>query len=608
MPTAARLAVCFFVFGASLASAQQAVPRLDAADAAVRARRIALTGDLGLPPLKPLTADSPLDTIYYADRVPVQPDQVPAVPEGGPGQYFQGFIPAGPGTTGTDKNEIFQYMVPGSYDPDGPPVPMVIAYHGFGQSANNVADTTSIDEFCNINGWLYLAPTGIDDQLYGSPVCQQNVSAAIQWMLDGFNIDPDRLYMVGFSMGGGVVCNYTARHRDPHGIMIAALGVVSATMDWVLEYNLGVQDIKTLLTNPYNFGGTPNQQPFAYQQASTLHFDPSSYPPLPGVLELPLSMGTNLGSTPIYITWDLADPTTGVTSEQPVLLGVLAGLGGAFESHPVTGIVPPHSWLVLNEAELFDFFDGKVVDRTPPAFEALIDRDEQVSWAQVTQRATGAFSHVSGIANGLARTLVVSDVQNAENLQLHVDAAGILGPVKVNVSGTSVDPLDSDLQIDNLSAPPAWLQDPASGALLDGTESDPFHEGLITLLPGFGSTSVDLISDSAYIADLSSSPEPAPLGATVTLAIDAPDSATLAFLLVGFDQALAQTHGHKVLVKLGPPTFLISLGLGPAGKLNLPVAVPNDPLLNGLEVFMQGVFAGGSGFNSISNLWLLDVD
>jgi hypothetical protein len=376
----------------------------------------------------------------------------------------------------------------------------------------------------------------------------------------------------------------------------------------VLEYNMGVPSIKTLLTNEYNFGGTPTQQPFHYQQSSTLHFDPNTYPPLPGVLQLQLSMGTNLGSTPTYVTWDLGDPTTGVASEQPVLLGVLAGLGGIFESHPITGIVPPHSWLVLNEVDLFAFFEDKVVDRAPLAFEALIDRDEQVSWAQVTQRTTGAFSHLSGIADAPARTLIVSDVQNAENLQLHVDAADILGPAKVHVMATSNDPLASDLQIDDLSAPPAWLLDPASGALLDGTESDPFQEGLITPLPGFASTSVDLVSDSAYVADLSSSPEPAPLGATINLALDAPDDAMLVFLLVGFDQALTQTHGHKVLVKLGPPTFLISLALGPAGKLDLPVDVPNDPQLNGLEVFMQGIFADASGFNSLSNLWLLDVD
>ncbi|HEX5010450.1 MAG TPA: hypothetical protein VFY71_08605 [Planctomycetota bacterium] len=592
---------------AGLAAAQQAAPRLDAVDAAIRERRIALTGDLGLPPLAPLTADSPLDSMYFADRVPVPQEQPPAGPEGGPGQMFTGFIPAGPDGTGTDKAESFQYQVPGSYDPEGPPLPMVIAYHGFGQSAKSVATSSIIDEVCNIHGWFYMAPTGIDDQLYGSPISQQNTSAAIQWVLDNFNVDPDRLYMVGFSMGGGVVCNYVARHRDPHGIMIAALGVVSGTMDWVLEYNMGNSAIKDLLINPYNFGGTPTQEPFAYEQSSTLHFQPDSYPPLPGVLQLPLSMGQNLGSTPTYVTWDLGDPTTGVASEQPVLLGVLAGLGGVFESHPVTGVSPPHSWLVLDEVGLFAFFEGKAVNRAPLAFEGLYDGSTQVSWAQLTQRTPGSFSHVNGIADVGLRKVIVSDVQNAENLQVHVDAAGILGPGKVNISASSTDPLPSDLQIDDLAAPPAWLQDPASGALLDGTESDPFQEGLITPLQGFGSTSVDLMTDSGYIADLSSSPEPAPLGTSINLALDAPDAATLVILLVGFDQALTKTHGHKVLVALGPPTFLISLVLGPAGKLDVPAFVPNDPSLTGLEVLMQGVFVDSVGLNSISNLWLLDI-
>ncbi len=609
MSHTSRLVLSLLALGAFPASAQQASQRLDAADHVHRMKRIALTGDLGLPPLLPLLADSPLDTMYYADRQPVPQGEVPPA-EGGPGQMFDGFIPAGPGGTGTDKNEIFKYQVPGSYDAGGAPVPMVIAYHGFGSSAASVASQSTIDDEANARGWFYMSPTGIDDQLFGSVISQQNTEAAFQWMLDNFNIDPDRLYMVGFSMGGGVSANFAARRRDPDGIMIAALGVVSGTFDWTMAWMIGNAGGKALLENPYNFGGTPFQFPYAYQRSSDLYFDTLSYPPLPGLLVSSLSMGRNLGSTPTYVTWDTGDTLPEVLAQEPVFVGLLAGLGGTVVSKPVSGTpAPTHSWAVLDEDDLFEFFDGKSVDRTPEVFEALLDGSTQVSWARVAQQTDTTFSRVTGVAVPSSRTLSATGVHNADVLFAQVELAGLTGPADVHVAAASGDGQDFALQINDLSAPPAWLEDFVTGVLLPDTESDPFEEGLITPVPGTGSTAVDLVTQADYVADLSSAPEPAPIGAPVTVSIDAPDTAGMVFLVLGFDQALSTFKGsHKLLVELGGATMVLGLGLGPGGQLDLQGEIPNDPQLSGIEVLLQGVMAAGSSVDSISNLWRLDID
>jgi pimeloyl-ACP methyl ester carboxylesterase len=610
MFTTCRLALSLLALSTLSASAQQVVQRLDAVDHAERQKRIAIVGDLGLPPLLPLLPDSPRDTMYYADRQPVPQGPSLASTEGGPGQMFDGFLPPGPGGTGTDKSEMFKYQVPGSYDPGGPPVPMVIAYHGFGASAGSVALSSTIDEEANARGWFYVAPTGIDDVLFGSPVCQQNVEAAIQWVMDNFNVDPDRLYMVGFSMGGGVSANFVARRRDPDGMMIAALGIVSGTFDWTLLWSISLPPGKAILENPYNFGGKPFGFPFEYQRSSTLHFISDTYPPLPGVLDITRSMGLNLGSVPTYVTWDVADTLPEVLSEEPVFVGLMAGLGGTFVSKPVSGTPEPtHSWAVLDEADLFEFFEGKSVDRTPDVFEALLDKTASVSWAEVTQRFIGTFSRVTGVAVPAARTLSAQNVLNAKVLATQVELAGITGPADVHVAVSSDDGFGFNLQINDLSAPPAWLEDPATSALLPGTESDPFAEGLITHVEEFGSLAVDLVTNADYIANLSSAPEPAQLGEPIAIHIDGPSTATAVYMLIGANQAVTTFKGnHKLLVKLGPTTQIVALVLGPGGQITLQGSIPNEPQLSGAEVLLQGILTSGSSVNSMSNLWVMDID
>ncbi|MFT7465412.1 MAG: hypothetical protein ACI9EF_003779, partial [Pseudohongiellaceae bacterium] len=202
---------------------------LNSADEADRADRIALTGTLGFAPLPPVLASSPRDQLIFADRIPHKSQSYAnssaAVPT-----MFDGFVP--PSQTGTIFPEVFKYQLGDSYDAGGPSHPMVVAYHGFGSSANSVAGASTIEEECNARGYIYMSPTGLDDQLFGSISCQQHIEAAINFMTSGFNVDADRIYMVGFSMGGGVVANFASRHRDPDGIMIAGLGTVSAAMDW----------------------------------------------------------------------------------------------------------------------------------------------------------------------------------------------------------------------------------------------------------------------------------------------------------------------------------------------------------------------------------------
>ena len=394
----------------------------------------------GMPDLPPVLDTSPRDSLLFADRMVVgvaEADYPYAIGTVTPTEMI---IPAQ--LTGTGFTERVFYHEPSAYASGGGPLPLVVAYHGFGASAASVGNQTTIDEHCEARGWFYLSVTGLDDKIFGTPVAQGHVDVAIQWMLDQFNIDADRIYMVGFSMGAGVVTNYAARHRDPEGIMIAAVGSVSGAFDWTTSWNLD-SSIHAWMLNTYNFGGSPTAEPFAYQRVSTLHFDPTTYPPLPGTHLPGVAMATNLGSTPLYVTWDTGDTLTHLPAQSTEFGTLLSTLGGTLDTTPVSGTVDPatglpatHSWAVLDPYELFDFFDGKVVDRSPANLSVQADIPGRAGWVAVSQNTPDAFTWFE--ATSATGPVALSDVRNAAGLQVDLDLV-VPGQWPVRMTGASAD-------------------------------------------------------------------------------------------------------------------------------------------------------------------------
>jgi len=581
---------------------------LNAEDEAHRAARIALTGDLGFPPLPAVTADSPRTSIYWADRVPVGQGPAPSAAEAPRMQDL--FIPAGEGGTGTPFPEIAKLQVPVDYDGGGDARPLLVALHGFGFSANSVASQSTLDEECNVRGWFYLAPTGIDDQLFGPPIAQQNISAAIQHVLDTYLVDPDRIYMAGFSMGGGIAVNYAARHRDPDGIMIAAVGSVSATLDWAQEYSVGTPSLQSLMEHQYNFDGDPTTRPFAYRQASGAVF--SGYLPLPGLLDGPLSMATNVAGLPVYITYDVNDTIAHVPGVNDALEGLFVGLGADVQKRVRSGTVnpdfpwieAPHSWAVLDEDEMCDMFAAAVVDRRPAAFAGQLDLGADVSWVSATQARADEFSYVDGAVDVGSGSLALTGIANVASLRIDTAAAGVAGyPVRVTAS--SVDLLDdTTLTLADLPAAPSYLLDAVTGALVTGVDSDPAAGTLSVVVPAGATLDVEVVHDPRWTTSLTTTPNPVPRGDTLQLAIDAPSTSVSAWWVFSVAEALTVAKSAVMTASPAPPAILVYLPLDGNGDVTLPLTVPNDPSLADLRLPWQTLSLNGLGaVDSVSNLW-----
>lgn len=561
-----------------------------------------------LPPKLPaLHAKSPPDTLLYADRVEVEPPEPPP-----------GALPLAGGSvevtldgqaTGTGKAEVFRFAVPPLYDPAGPARPLLVAYHGFGQSALSVETQTTLDEECAVRGWLYMAPTGIDDKLFGSPVSQANVEAAMLWMVDNHAVDLDRIYMVGFSMGAGIVGNFAARRRDPAGLMIAGLGFVCGSYDWTQTYALDPA-IRPWLENPFNFGSSPALAPFAYQRASALHLAAGSYPPTPGTLVPARTMASNLEHVPVYVTWDVGDPIVALPAQNAVLAQYL-GSRGTVASLPVAGTVDPasgapatHSWAVLDETALCDFLAPLSVVRVPTAFDALLDDDGAVAFARVVQAAGGAFSAASGTRAAPAGPISLVAGENVAEIAVDGTQAGVgVWPVPI-VAAPSGGELPV-LRLTNFATPPGYLTAADSGLLVPGLESDPATDSLLVALPSPAGLSV-LAHSVPWLARVSLLPDPALPADALTLAIDARPGSTLAWLVLGMTEAI---YGIKGGLLLGvPPLIVVPVPLDAAGDATLGATLSGDPALSGARLLLQAAVLGAGGvLEDASNVFAFDV-
>jgi pimeloyl-ACP methyl ester carboxylesterase len=576
--------------------------------------KLIVPADLGLPALPPLTGRGTRSSLLTVDRLMVQPDPVEIAVLSATGTLIDAVLDKA--ITGTGFDEYYQYQLPPGYDSNGPGVPLLIAYHGFGSSAAGVSLQTTLDEMCALRGWVYLAVTGVDDKLFGTAVSQQNIDALVNLFLQSYAIDADRIYMVGFSVGAGVVCNYAARHRDPDGIMIAAVGLVAGSYDWTTVYNME-PSAHTLLLNPYNFGATPTDAPFAYQAYSALHFASGSYPPSPGTLQSELSLATNLADIPLYISWDSGDSLTYLPGQSSRLQALMDDLDAEIMVDEVTGTVHPidgtpatHSWAVLDEAQLFHFLDGRQVDRHPTELDVQLAGDSATGFLGITQRTPGAFSYVTARVQSGSKRLLVERLANAQATVLDLEHAGLTGLWPIHVETPDAEPGGLTLAVRDPSSLPGYLVDEATGELLPGTEWDP-DTGMISVDILGGDSARFRMESPPWNSSLSMKPDPVGLGESFVLRVNSEAAAGSAVMLVlsPTEMLFPLQKGLYLAISPMPPAVLLPLALDANGDLELTLTMPNWSELAGARLPFQGALVTfPSGLIQTTNPFALNVD
>lgn len=151
-----------------------------------------------------------------------------------PGDYVQ-TLTVKAETIEEAKTRSYALHVPGSYD-GKTAVPLVVMLHGTGDTSANFAAETGMDINSNEQGFIVVYPDS-----FGSPATWNSgfmdgaqaddvayLSALIDHFLKDFNVDPKRVYVVGFFDGGMMAHKLAASLSDK----IAGIGVVGGTIGY----------------------------------------------------------------------------------------------------------------------------------------------------------------------------------------------------------------------------------------------------------------------------------------------------------------------------------------------------------------------------------------
>jgi hypothetical protein len=343
--------------------------------------------------------------------------------------------------TGTGYVEYFALQLPHSIPPGGT-VPALVAFHAYNVShADAVFHTNFIDE-CLARNWFMIAPLGAAQNNFGSLPSQINTAAVLSWARAMLPIDANRIYGVGFSMGGGGCASYAARHLDPSASMFAA--IVDHTGTVSLAHAYANESTQIQLSLEGWFGGSPAAQPFAYQRCSTIDIDP---------LTDQVNVGTDMSRNLRYVRCWLADQDP--QPYLPLQTHLFYDHISAANLADVLTIVPGnvHSWSTLDDHVVCDWLAQYSLQELTIG-NTLADQDGAWGRFIVQQTAPGAFTPFSWHADAPPNRLSLWATSNLQRLSVDLIPLGMVYSGNLKLNMTSADGTGDQVLFLNVPHPP----------------------------------------------------------------------------------------------------------------------------------------------------------
>lgn len=133
---------------------------------------------------------------------------------------------------GTGESIPYAVFVPSSYD-RSQAAPLIVSLHGLGRTHDWLMGYHGLLDQAEANGYIVVTPLGyIRRGWYGSRAIEnvedgkrseQDVMNVLQLMRDEYNVDANRIYLWGHSMGGAGTYHIAAKYPD----LFAGLGVAA---------------------------------------------------------------------------------------------------------------------------------------------------------------------------------------------------------------------------------------------------------------------------------------------------------------------------------------------------------------------------------------------
>ena len=259
-----------------------------------------------------------------------------------------------------DTIDVFSYQIPQNYDSNNQH-PLVVTFHQWGGNQNSNY-YTEFDEEANARNWIMLSPYGGSSNNYNHQGAQAMVENEILWMIEHYNINEQKIYMVGGSMGGAAGAIYANNHLDPSRPMVAATASASGILD--CERRAIEMDGNNSMIEW--FGGEWYEVPFEYHRNSAVYFADSTQ-----------SMHYNLKYTPLYLDFGVTEThRTHAEDLYNLLLGYNENIW--IDSLP-TG---SHGYSVFDENHVCNWLSQFELINNPDNINVNLDEPSRAYWVE----------------------------------------------------------------------------------------------------------------------------------------------------------------------------------------------------------------------------------
>lgn len=218
---------------------------------------------------------------------------------------------------------------------DGTRRPLLVFLHGHGMDQTQLTERTGLAELAAREGWISAAGAFGGRSHWGNDRALRAVGDLVKELVDKHGADPSRVYLVGFSMGGGTALLAAG---NPLGLPYKAAAVASTQ---------GFSDLKAMTTDAAAggayarsiadaYGGAPTESVFAAHS--------------------PKAQAERLTNVPVYLEHGEADRSVPVDHARWMAQSLQAlGASPAVKLYPGAG----HGEQTIAEQAIIDFLRGK---------------------------------------------------------------------------------------------------------------------------------------------------------------------------------------------------------------------------------------------------------
>ncbi|MCB0212852.1 MAG: prolyl oligopeptidase family serine peptidase [Anaerolineae bacterium] len=286
------------------------------------------------------------------------------------------------------------------------PTPLVIYVHGRSSSMEEPFNSSSdFAPTMSSKGWLLAAPnlhstwpdnTGAN--AYASLESQADIVDTVEYMVDHCNVNKNRIYLYGSSMGGQTGLVTVAKY--PH--IFAALFDNKGPSDMTVWFNEGAGggSHRTNMKEECNIGGDPKkptENPFCYERRSGLNFARNYF-------RVPVSITHSISDTlvPIHHSFDMRDGINSYSPDYPTSVSVDTVVGPTCNDNGSYHCYEPDTNDVLN------FFQQYTLNNTPTHIKARLDMSKPFYWLDITQSGGDHWTAVESQSSAGSKTVTTN--------------------------------------------------------------------------------------------------------------------------------------------------------------------------------------------------------